>query len=125
MVLVVLAPPTTSVRALAEEDRLKVGFEIVSSIVVLFVASPEVPVTITGYAPGAVVDATLNISPSVVAFTAANDDVTPAGRPDTARLTFAARATGLTTLMSMGRFHPSWPTSTVSALDEAARLKLG
>jgi hypothetical protein len=125
MVLLALAPPTTTVRALDEDDSLKVGLAIVSSIVVLLVASPEVPVTRTGYIPEAVPEATLNVSPSVVAFTAANADVTPTGSPDTARLTRAVRATGLATLMSMGRFHPSSPTLSVSALAEAARLKLG
>jgi hypothetical protein len=47
MVLLALAPPTTVVSALAEDERLKVGLAIVSSIVVLLVASPEVPVTCT------------------------------------------------------------------------------
>jgi hypothetical protein len=42
-----LLPPTRRVRALAEGERPKLGSGMVSAIVVVFVATPEVPVTVT------------------------------------------------------------------------------
>jgi len=43
-----LAPPTRSVRLLAEDERLKLGAGMLSTMVVVLVALPEVPVTVTG-----------------------------------------------------------------------------
>jgi hypothetical protein len=125
IVVLPLVPPTGSVRLLAEEVRVKPGGGMVSAIVVVRAAVPEVPVTVTGYVPGTAVLLTLKVSASVLALTLVKADVTPGGTCDTARLTLLARPIGLMTTISMGWFQPFWPTSRVRSLAEDERLKLG
>ena len=47
IVLVALGPPASSVTLLSEEERLKLGGGIVTTILVELVTVPEVPVTVT------------------------------------------------------------------------------
>ena len=46
-VLVTTAPPTSRVALLAEEERLKLGVGMVTTILVVLLTVPDVPVTVT------------------------------------------------------------------------------
>jgi len=48
MVLLALTPPGSKVMEAREGERLKLGTGMVSAIVVLLVAVPDVPFTVTG-----------------------------------------------------------------------------
>ena len=89
-------------RLLAEDERLKLGAGMLSTMVVVLVALPEVPVTVTGYFPGTAELLIVNVSEVVLALTVANAAATPLGTPDAARLTLLTRPIGLVTAISTG-----------------------
>jgi hypothetical protein len=115
------------VSALAEDERLKLGVGIVSTTVAVFLAFPEVPVIVRGYTPGTAVALACAVSDTEVAALAVGQfsfAVTPAGTPEIVRFTFPLLSpTSLRTLITLLALPP--PTRRVSALGEAARLKLG
>jgi len=125
IVLLVLAPPTSSDRLLAEDERLNPGTGMVSVIFVELVAVPELPVTITGYVPGTAVVLALKVRLVVCGSTVAKAAVTPAGRPDAARFTPCSRPMGLMTVTAIGRFHAFSPTKSVKLPGEDVSVKLG
>jgi hypothetical protein len=97
-----LAPPTRSVRSLAEEDRVKLGCKMIIVIVVWLLTVPEVPVNVTEYVPAAAVVLRVKVNPIVLVLTDANAAVTPAGTPDAARLTLPLKPLRSATTISIG-----------------------
>jgi hypothetical protein len=110
---------------LAEDERLKAACGMVNTMVVVLVAAPEVPLTVTGYVPEAAVLLTLKVSEVELVLMVANAAVTPAGTPDAARLTLLTRPIGLMTLIAIGTFQPFWPAKSVRLLADDERAKLG
>lgn len=123
--LFALAPPTSSVRLVADDERLKPGTGMVNAMVVELLALPDVPVTVIGYVPGIAVLLALKVRFVVLELTVANAVVTPAGTPDEVRLTPLTRPIGLVTEIATGRFQAFSPTRSEKLLAEAERLKLG
>jgi hypothetical protein len=68
--------------------------------------------------------ATLKLTPVVLGLTVVNAELTPAGSPDTARLTLPENPPRSWTVTSLGELHPVCPAKTVSVLGEVERLKL-
>jgi len=94
----------------------------VSAIVVVAVSVPEVPVTMIGYVPSAVVDATARVSTlELVDEAGLNVAVTPAGRPDAAKVTLPAN--GLTSVTETVSVTLA-PRATVRLVGAAERVKL-
>jgi hypothetical protein len=102
IVLTPTVPPTKRVRPLAEEERLNPCARMVSRMLVVLLALPDVPVTVTLYVPGAAVLLMVKVSEVVLELTAANAAATPAGTPDAVRVTLLARPIGLITVISTG-----------------------
>ena len=87
--LLAAAPPAASARLAGEAERLKPCAEMVTAMVTVLVAVPEVPLTVTVYFPEAaalLIVKVMELIPAL-ALTVANDAVTPAGTPDAAKLT--------------------------------------
>ena len=112
---------------MAVADRLKLGWGIVTAIVVVFVALPEVPVIWIGYVPGVAVALAVAVNRTDAPGATEGQFIvtaTPAGAPEIARLTtLPLSPTSLTTERTL--VAPVPPARTVSALGELARLKLG
>jgi hypothetical protein len=115
------------VRELAEGERLKLGAVIVSAMVAVLVAIPDVPMTFTAYTPGVAV--AFGVKVSVTWLVGVAEDrfnlvPIPAGTPDRVRFTLVlASPTGLTTPIVLLPLLP--PTKSWRVLAEDERLKLG
>jgi hypothetical protein len=98
---------------------------MVSTMVAVFLAAPEVPVTVTVYVPGTAVLPGVKVNVLLLLVLAGlNVAVTPLGSPDAARFTLLLlRPIGLTTLIALLALLP--PTRRVRLLAEDERLKLG
>jgi hypothetical protein len=87
MVLLALAP-AESVRLAGDDERVKAGVETVNAMVVLPVRLPEIPLTVTVQAPATALLPAVNVRVLLLLeLGELNDAVTPAGSPETARLT--------------------------------------
>jgi hypothetical protein len=91
-VLVPLAP-CAKLKLFGETDRLKLGGKAtVSEIVAVLLKLPTVPVMVTGNVPVIAVPAAVNVKVLVLAVEAGlKEAVTPLGRPDADKLTFAVK----------------------------------
>jgi hypothetical protein len=126
--LIVLDPldPWVMVRLLGDAERLKsdvaVEFTVRASAVV-WLSMPEVPVIVTVDVPvvAALLAVSVKVLVDVVGFVP-NDAVTPAGRPDAARVTLPVKLFWGATVMVVELLDP-WVM--VRLLDDAERLKSG
>jgi len=124
MVLLTFAPPTRTVRLLAEADNVKLGTGTVTVMTVEAEAVADVPLTVTAYVPGTADALGVNVIELVVLVLGEpKTAVTPLGRPETVKATFAASPTGEPTVIVLLPVVP--PTSSVRLLAEADKLKPG
>ena len=95
MTVTVLVPlaPCAKLKLLGKADRLKLGGNAtVSETVAVLLKLPTVPVMVTGNVPVIAVPAAVNVKVLVLAVeTGLRDAVTPLGRPDADKLTFAVK----------------------------------
>ena len=123
-VVLPLAPPTKSVRVLAEVESENVGDATVNCMVVVSETKPETPCTVRPYTPATAEFEGVSVSVLVlVVFAGLNDAVTPAGNPETLNATGPAKFEGLTKPMVTVELPPPAPSVTLLAVEE--RLKLG
>jgi hypothetical protein len=123
VIVIVLLPlePCVRLRLFGDAEMLKFGTALtVRVIVVMFVRLPDVPVTVTVAVPRVAVLLAESDSVLVVeVLVGARVAVTPAGNPDTDKLTLPEKApTGATVIVLV----PFAPCNTVRALGAAERL---
>jgi hypothetical protein len=122
MVLVTL-PPGSSVTALGEAERVKLGFATVRLNGMLFVKLPDVPVIVTVAVPVAALELTARVSVLLeVAGFGLNAAFTPDGKPEAESVTLPLNPfTGVMVIVLV----PLLPGAIIIVFGEGKTMKLG